>query len=418
MRLKLLSDFYYNILKSNFIKNSFILLASQLIAKILPLISLLFAMKLYSTEDFGKFGLFVSISTITSSFANLALDNYIVLSKDKKDLQLCVFSCVVWASLFLVLQTFLSIFVYKFFFDEYYILFIGLYSFFRSFSLVGTNLAIKFEHIRALSIARILDSLIFNIAFIGLGFYGIGYIGLIFCSFITFIPSIIIPLILCRKEVSFSIPSFPEVVDFHHRNIEIPKYIASANLIETLSNHLHTILFNFLFDIKLVGQLFFVQRILASPIIIIHPITQYLLKSLDNAIELTKSYKLIRYFSYVYLLFSSLMLGIFVALPNKVILPYVTNDWAQIVPIFQIMFTWYILIYLLKIISPVFFKSKTHHYILNYNIINLVATLGVSAVGYFLELTFIIQLLCFSMVKCLVCSYFIFTGIRIAKKHS
>ena len=55
MRLKLLSDFYYNILKSSFIKNSFILLVSQLIAKILPLISLLFAMKLYSTEDFGKF---------------------------------------------------------------------------------------------------------------------------------------------------------------------------------------------------------------------------------------------------------------------------------------------------------------------------------------------------------------------------
>jgi len=109
MRLKLLSDFYYNILKSSFIKNSFILLVSQLAAKILPLISLLFAMKLYSTEDFGKFGLFVSISTITSSFANLALDNYIVLSKGKKDLQLCVFSCVVWASLFLVLQTFLSI---------------------------------------------------------------------------------------------------------------------------------------------------------------------------------------------------------------------------------------------------------------------------------------------------------------------
>ena len=40
-------------------------------------------MKLYSTEDFGKFGLFISISTITSSFANLALDNYIVLSKNK-----------------------------------------------------------------------------------------------------------------------------------------------------------------------------------------------------------------------------------------------------------------------------------------------------------------------------------------------
>ena len=132
MRLKLLSDFYYNILKSSFIKNSFILLASQLIAKILPLISLLFSMKLYSTEDFGKFGLFVSISTITSSFANLALDNYIVLSKGKKDLQLCIFSCVLWASLFLVLQTFLSIFVYKFFFGECYILFICLYSCFSS----------------------------------------------------------------------------------------------------------------------------------------------------------------------------------------------------------------------------------------------------------------------------------------------
>jgi len=417
MRLKLLSDFYYNILKSSFIKNSFILLVSQLIAKILPLISLLFSMKLYSTEDFGKFGLFISISTITSSFANLALDNYIVLSKNKKDLQLCIFSCVLWASLFLVLQTFLSIFVYKFFFDEYYILFIGLYSFFRSFSLVGTNLAIKFEHIRALSIARIFDSLIFNISFIGLGFYGIGYIGLIFCSFITFIPSIIIPLILCRKEMNFSIPSFAEVIDFHHRNIEIPKYIASANLIETLSNHLHTILFNFLFDIKVVGQLFFVQRILVSPIIIIHPITQYLLKSLDNAVELTKSYKLMRYFSYAYLLFSAVIIWIFVALPNKIILPYIKNDWEQIVPIFQIMVTLYALIYLLKIISPIFFKSKTHHYILNYNIISLLVTLAVSAVGYFLKVTFIVQLLCFSIAKCIVCSYFIFIAIRIAKKH-
>jgi O-antigen/teichoic acid export membrane protein len=84
MRLKLLSDFYYNILKSNFIKNSFILLVSQLVAKILPLISLLFAVNLYSAEDFGKFGFFINISAITSSFANLALDNYIVLSKAKK----------------------------------------------------------------------------------------------------------------------------------------------------------------------------------------------------------------------------------------------------------------------------------------------------------------------------------------------
>jgi len=90
-------------------RTSFILLVSQLVAKILPLISLLFAVNLYSAEDFGKFGLFISISAITSSFANLALDNYIVLSKQKKDLQLCLFSCVIWASLFLVLQTFLSI---------------------------------------------------------------------------------------------------------------------------------------------------------------------------------------------------------------------------------------------------------------------------------------------------------------------
>jgi len=74
-------------------------------------------------------------------------------------------------------------------------------------------------------------------------------------------------------------------------------------------------------------------------------------------------------------------------------------------------------IYLLKIISPIFFKSKTHHYILNYNIISLLVTLVVSAVGYFLKVTFIVQLLCFSIAKCIVCSYFIFIAIRIAKKH-
>jgi O-antigen/teichoic acid export membrane protein len=412
-----LSDFsrlvnrYYN---SKFVKESAILLFSQVITKIFPIICLFLTPAIYSATDFGECGLFLSIAAISASIVNFGLENAIIAAKSAKRRSMLVYLCIISALMLFIIQTIISLVLHLVIGITPYILLIGVYTLLRAISSIVTALAIKHGCITSLSISKIIDSFIYNSLFLIFGFFGFGIAGLIACTFIGILPSILIPLYWCLKDFSFVKPTYNELRQLVKTQARSSYHLTLANLLDSLCQNLHIILLNILFGSGITGQLFLVQRILSAPISVLQLIAHYLLRHLSEHPNPKIIYLNIRYF----LLFTTLaslfanMLVFF--LFDQAI--YITsfNEWKHIIDILKILIPWYLSLYIFKILIPVFLINDKHHMNLAYELWNIVITIGIFLLSYLMSSSMIMTIAALSICKSAITYYFIYQQYKLA----
>lgn len=97
-------------LKSDFVKNVFTLMTGTVIAQIIPIASTPLLTRIYSPQDFGVFGIYLSITTIFGTICTLSYPFAILVSNKDDDAIDIVHLCVISTLIFSVIFGFLLLF--------------------------------------------------------------------------------------------------------------------------------------------------------------------------------------------------------------------------------------------------------------------------------------------------------------------
>lgn len=239
-------------------------------AQIISILGALFLAKIYGSEAYGVFGIFISISSILAILNTLQIDTIIVISKNKKD------SINLMNSLF-----FITVFISLFTFVIYYILFVVLeFNQFKFEVLILSFLAsilLSFNRIHEAfftfikNFAPIANTKIFlsffNVFFQFILFYNFKVTGLVIGNIIA--TSLITIFYFLKNKKYITKIGLQQLKQRIIKNNTIIKYIFPSSLINSLAINLMPILIVTFFSLKESGVYFLSLKILAIPLFLI-----------------------------------------------------------------------------------------------------------------------------------------------------
>lgn len=239
-------------------------------AQIISIIGALLLAKIYGSEAYGVFGIYISISSILAIINTLQLDTIIVVSKTKKkgiELINSFFFITIFisASSFILHQLFSVIFEFKQF--EYPVLiFSFLASILFSFNRIHEAFFTFRKKFTPISSSKIYLSF-FTVIFQFILFYKFKVLGLIFGNIISTLLITVFYFVKNKKYIS--------TVKIHQikkcvlKNNSIIKYIFPSTLINSLAVHIMPILIVTFFSLEESGVYFLSLKILAIPLFLI-----------------------------------------------------------------------------------------------------------------------------------------------------
>jgi O-antigen/teichoic acid export membrane protein len=262
--------------KSEFSKNFFILFKGTMIAQIIPMLLMPVLTRMYSPDDFGVLELFVSVTTILGSIANLRYELSIVLSDRKEDAwNIMSLGFLIAFVLSIILQILIG-----FFADtiagllnnsqiKFWLYFVPITVFvqgaFNMLSYYNTREKL-FKSISTASIARSSSRTGTQIA---LGFISKSPMGLILGQIIGYIASIIPLMSKIKLKLFIRKTSLANMKVQAKKYKDFPKYTMPATLANVLAINLTSILISALYNITQVGYYSLSNRILGLPSAII-----------------------------------------------------------------------------------------------------------------------------------------------------
>lgn len=175
-------------LRSDFLRSVAVLTSGTVIAQAISYAFTPVITRLFTTDDFGEFGIFMRIVALLTAIGTARYELTLPLPKrDQHAFQLFLLSLRIafWTLLIsLVLGC-----AYWLFYDSslnvlLFVLAIGFTAFFMIFKNIGTNWAIRLKSFRRISLVNITSSLGTNAVKLMAGFIGIGSTGLIYGTFI------------------------------------------------------------------------------------------------------------------------------------------------------------------------------------------------------------------------------------------
>lgn len=375
-----------------------VFLATQLFSKIFPFLSTFFVLHLYSVTDFGRFGVFTTVATIVAYMTTLAYETPLLSSKNYTQLSITFFACSYVILAMCCLQFVVCWLIYYFCYPEPFILYICLYTFLRAFSFVVQNLCIRFHEENVLCVLKIADSALCNLALLGFGYAEWKFTGLITSSFLSLLPSLIVPCWFLSKKIQLTKPPLSKIIAFYKVHAELPRFIASARFIENLSHHLHTLLFSFLFNIGAVGQLYFAQRILTAPTQMLEFIAQFILKTLYHTAYVEKTIQKTSFLVGAFLLVCAFLIPLLYVLLESFAYGYIPHDILRII---EIILPLYLLTYLYQAITPFLIIQNKHKYVFQCYLGGTLLIIFTYGVGYLFSCGFFQLLLLLSVTKSL-----------------
>lgn len=261
-------------MKNDFAKNIFTLASGTAVAQVLLLLVSPLLTRLYSTEQFGVFGVFVSISSILLVFASLKYEVALPLIKSKRVARSILFVCICA----LVVISFV-ILIITLAFSEFLARVLGLvgheyvlYLLPLTLLCCGSNQIFNFYCIRTgefrkLSLSKIVQSI--SMAISQCLIYFISPIGLILGYILAFFSSVSL-FINFREMLSGSRAlKIVEIKASAKKYINYPKYTVLASLANTSSTMLPVILFSSFYSASVAGLYVLAHRVLMAPVVII-----------------------------------------------------------------------------------------------------------------------------------------------------
>ena len=259
---------------SNFKRNILLLLSTSAISQFIAILSIPVLSQFYSPEDFGVYGLYISISTIIAFVASGKFDLALMLPKEEiqaKFLFSLSFIILSFVSFIVFVVSYLSKdYLFKItdspLFLEYYF-FIPLSVFMISFSELCINWSNRNKYYKLISLNSLLKSS--SNVFISI-YFGFKMIlgGLIFANILS-------QFFIC---VSFLIKlKFKKIISFDYNSLRLVflkyimffKYSTLSTLFNSAANIGLPIFLVFLFDVKTAGLYFFAEKIIIVPVSIL-----------------------------------------------------------------------------------------------------------------------------------------------------
>ncbi|QTD36954.1 oligosaccharide flippase family protein [Polaribacter batillariae] len=241
-----------------------------LIAQIIAILGAIFLAKLYGEEAYGIFGVFISITSISSIISTLQLDNCIIISKDKIE-------SVNWFNFLLLLVFVLISFAcVVFFFSSFFITYkqeeINMIYFvvpgtlILSYNLLNVNLFTFNKEFTVISSSKIF--LAIGTVFLQFILYKkFNLFGLIIGFLIS--QFLVLFFLFLKNKKNIIKPNFIKIKRDVKANSSIIKFLLPSNIINSFANNLMPILILAVFGAKEAGVYFFSFKILGAPLFLI-----------------------------------------------------------------------------------------------------------------------------------------------------
>lgn len=261
---------------SEFTKNVLTLSIGTTLAQALPIAVSPILTRIYSPDDFGILALFISISLIFGSIANLRYELAVVLpERDEDAISVFILGCIVTfiisSVLFVVFFSFgtqisallnndeIEIWLY---FVPLVVFFIGIYNMLKYFS-------IRFKEYKSISKSQILKSLFMSIIQVFLGIKGFNSSGLIIGQISSHFFANLGLINNVLKKTDFSYFNHNKLKSIGLRYIDFPKFSAPSILSNSLSNNLINILISIFYSSSILGFYSLAIKTISSPFTLI-----------------------------------------------------------------------------------------------------------------------------------------------------
>ncbi len=241
-----------------------------LVAQIIAMIGAIFLAKIYGEEAYGLFGVFISITSITSIVSSLQLDKFIVISKNIKESINWYNFLLILIPVSTILISFLLFVVSNYFFDEQLSINILLLSAVGTLliALITTNenfftFKKEFSTISNSKIVLTIGNLGLQILLYS-SYHLLGLIiGCLISQFFLFL------FYFFKNRSVISKTNFGEIKRGIESNSSILKFLLPSNTLNSLANSLMPILILTFFGAKEAGVYFFSLKILGIPLFLI-----------------------------------------------------------------------------------------------------------------------------------------------------
>lgn len=264
--------------KSEFLRNTLLLIGGTTIAQILPFIFSPIISRLFTTEDYSVYAVFISIYSILGSVLTLRYDMAIMLPKDEQKskvlVMLCFVSSLILSGLFFIIILLFGNHLASLFHIEElsrWLLLIPLSAFFLSVNNILINWFNRNKQYKTISVNRISRNTVLTAANIGFGFAKSGHSGLIISQVISDGIAAIYYMIsyytkVINRKIHFSISDTKAVMKEYK---DFPSFTLPTTFIDTFSMQLPVLMITAYFTPAMSGSYFFAFRILAIPIALI-----------------------------------------------------------------------------------------------------------------------------------------------------
>jgi O-antigen/teichoic acid export membrane protein len=246
------------------------MIRGTLIAQIIAIIGAVFLAKIYGEVAYGFFGVFISITSITSTICSFQLDKLIVISKNLKE-------SINWYNFLLIiipvssiLISFLLFLISNYFFNEHIslqlILLCSIGTLLITLNTTNENIFTFKKEFSTISSAKIAVT-ICNLGFQFFMYYHYALLGLIIGFLIS--QFILFLFYFLKNKNVVSKTNFSEIKKGIQSNPSILKFLLPSNTINSIANSLMPILILTFFGAKEAGVYFFSLKILGIPLFLI-----------------------------------------------------------------------------------------------------------------------------------------------------
>ena len=273
MRFSLLSKFKP---KSEFSRNVLTLITGTTIAQAIPIAISPILTRIYTPEDFGIFGLYISITVMIGVFVTGKYELAIMLPQEEEEAaNILVLSILI--TIFMSLLTFLFIYIWHadimnlfsnkelsdyLYFMPLTILFIGSYQAFNYWSNRQKNYKLMSQSI----IVKAISNATGNISF---GFLNYSFAGLIFTNIITSLIALCYIVLKNIASIHKHNITYEKILSLIVKYKQFPTHTAPQNFIYQLTLQLPILIITIMFSLPILGFFILANRILLTPLSIL-----------------------------------------------------------------------------------------------------------------------------------------------------
>ena len=259
-------------LKSEFNKNVLTLISGETIAQFLPILLSPILSRLYMPEDFGMYGLFISISVILGGIASAKYEMAIMLPKKDEDaIQIAVLSFFLVSSVTII--SFVSIVFIKYLFPisylkdiEYWLFGIPVLIF-----LTGVNNILSYynnrrKYFKNMRNATIFKSIIISFLQVSIVFFKQGVTGLIIGYIVSiFVGNTILLTAFSDRKNNFPKLKIKKIKSIAYEYRKFPLYILPSSFAGTTHSQLPLFLLPLIDSFKTSGFFLFANKFIHLP---------------------------------------------------------------------------------------------------------------------------------------------------------